>query len=104
MPMSIMIPIKLCTFSEVPVTSKPNATPIKERGIVHDHFPFADFINANCKEAARVARLAKNFTQLLSYVATTSMHSISPAEAKYLIVHTYMVLAEIFSLKAEAKP
>ena len=64
----------------------------------------ADFINANCKEAARVARLAKNFTQLLSYVATTSMHSISPAEAKYLIVHTYMVLAEIFSLKAEAKP
>ena len=62
-----------------------------------------DFINRHCKETSRVTRLVRNFTQLTDYLSTTSRHAISPAEGKYLIVQTYIVLAEIFSLKTEVR-
>jgi hypothetical protein len=60
------------------------------------------FISTHCKESSRVDRLIQSFKRLLQYLSTTNIHAITPSEAKYLVLHTYIVLAEIFSLKTQA--
>lgn len=60
-----------------------------------------DFVRKNCKESTRVERLIRSINQLVSYLGSAGAQSTLPEEAKYLVIQTYITLAEIYSLKQD---
>lgn len=61
-----------------------------------------DFIKKWCKDGHRVDRLTAAMTRQTGYLASCNSNNTHPQEAKFLVMQTYMLLAEIYALKHEA--
>jgi len=59
------------------------------------------FVKQWCKDGRRADRLTAAVSRQVTYLAGCSTRTTRPQEAKFLIMRTYMLLAEIFALKAE---
>ncbi len=62
----------------------------------------AKFIKQCCDSSRRVSRLTAAVTRQVKYLAGCNARHTNPHEAKYLVVQTYILLAEIFSLKNDS--
>ncbi len=59
----------------------------------------AAFIKQWCDNSRRVSRLTAAITRQVKYLSGCNARHSHPYEARYLVVQTYMLLAEIFALK-----
>ncbi|MFV1997871.1 MAG: hypothetical protein ACC641_07645 [Acidiferrobacterales bacterium] len=58
------------------------------------------FIKQSCKDSRRVDRLTAAVTRQVTYLVSCNTQNTHPQEAKFLIMRTYMLLAEILALKS----
>lgn len=63
-----------------------------------------EFVKQWCKDGHRADRLIASTSRHIGYLKACTPQNTQPQEGKFLIMQTYMLLAEILALKNEGRP